>query len=676
MASDLHSRSASFSHKSPLTKDQSLRSASLGPSALFTKESLNFFSNEKSLPASSDEDQHHDLHEPLDIVGALNTLQLDEELAEPQELRPKNSKSNIAAEGTISSEDRSQQSIPPMMQAQDTLTPNPPPSGTFVGIPSSLNNPALTPSTTWGTNFVPLSAPPFAYSNPQFSTDAAMLIAPFHLPDDKKSPILLDSTKSNIRISQDSRMPHFGGILDSLYVFDNLRPKDYEEARNGDGAEPTTSNAGAYGPGLDVFETQGGTYLKPANFWNQTQAIRHLNDQVPEYPEYRGQTAHRTGNVQNDNMNHANDNNYGHYNRRYNQFSSGVNVHRKMHHNRRKGEDAAKFVNAKLEDFTGSIYFLCKDQHGCRFLQRQLDLGKKAPRTKNEAPRNEIVATMIFNEIYLKIVELMVDPFGNYLIQKLFENVSVAQRLVLVKNAANDFIRIALDPHGTRALQKLLECPLTSEESAIIIKSLLPYVVSLSRDLNGNHVVQKCLQKLGAEENQFVFDAASAHCVEIATHRHGCCVLQRCLDHGSARQRKQLSLEVAAVALELLLDPFGNYVVQYVLSRGDEESVAMILEQIRANFVRLAMHKFGLNVIEKVLRILKLSDAVLDVVMQHETQFPAMLNDAYGNYVLQTSLDVASAGDLARLAGSLQPYLATIKNTPHGRRIISKIQNI
>ncbi|OBA22719.1 ARM repeat-containing protein [Metschnikowia bicuspidata var. bicuspidata NRRL YB-4993] len=364
-------------------------------------------------------------------------------------------------------------------------------------------------------------------------------------------------------------------------------------------------------------------------------------------------------------------------NRRNNHhMNGGVNIHRKMHNsNRRKGDDASKYANAKLEDFTGQIYSLCKDQHGCRFLQRQLDLGGETS-SGDKSLSKDVAATMIFNELYLKIVELMIDPFGNYLIQKLFESVSADQRLILVKNAAPDFIRIALDPHGTRALQKLVECISTPEESRIVIESLCPHVVSLSRDLNGNHVVQKCLQRLKPEDNQFIFDTASMHCGQIATHRHGCCVLQRCLDHGNSRQRRQLSLKVAEISTNLSLDPFGNYVVQYVLTRGDEKSISMILDHILSHIVSLSLHKFGSNVIEKSLRINHLTDTVIDVLLRNQKQFSLLLNDPYGNYVLQTSLDVASPADLAKLAASLQPFLPNIKNTPHGRRILTKIQNI
>ncbi|ODQ79263.1 hypothetical protein BABINDRAFT_37861 [Babjeviella inositovora NRRL Y-12698] len=342
-----------------------------------------------------------------------------------------------------------------------------------------------------------------------------------------------------------------------------------------------------------------------------------------------------------------------------------MNVHRRQN-SKRKGEDASKFVNAQLADFAGDLYLLCKDQHGCRFLQRQLDAD------------DAVVALMIFNEIYLHIVELMTDPFGNYLIQKLFEKVSGAQRVILVKNAAPQFIRIALDPHGTRALQKLVECITTDEESAIVIAALATHIVSLSRDLNGNHVVQKCLQKLKPADNQFIFDAAATNCIEIATHRHGCCVLQRCLDNGSPEQCKQLSTVVAAHCLQLSLDPFGNYVVQYVLFKGDMESVATIVKAIRSDIVNLSLHKFGSNVIEKSLR----SDngfiprQLIEELLEHKQDMSKMLHDAFGNYVLQTSLDVCNKEDFDKLSAILKPLLPNVRNTPHGRRISARIQNV
>lgn len=74
-----------------------------------------------------------------------------------------------------------------------------------------------------------------------------------------------------------------------------------------------------------------------------------------------------------------------------------------------------------------------------------------------------------------------------------------------------------------------------------MIVALEPNVVALIKDLNGNHVIQKCLHKLSPEHNQFIYDTVSQHCIEVASHKHGCCVYQRCIDHAVQSQKVKLN---------------------------------------------------------------------------------------------------------------------------------------
>jgi hypothetical protein len=54
-----------------------------------------------------------------------------------------------------------------------------------------------------------------------------------------------------------------------------------------------------------------------------------------------------------------------------------------------------RFAGIVLEDLVGEIYPLCKDQHGCRYLQKKLE------------EKNEQYIGMIFNEVFGHFVELM-----------------------------------------------------------------------------------------------------------------------------------------------------------------------------------------------------------------------------------------------------------------------------
>ena len=237
-----------------------------------------------------------------------------------------------------------------------------------------------------------------------------------------------------------------------------------------------------------------------------------------------------------------------------------------------------------------------------------------------------------------------------------------------------ELVSVALNTHGTRAVQKLVETLRTPEQVALATEALKPGVVTLIKDLNGNHVIQRCLQRLGPEDNQFVYDAARKCCVEIATHRHGCCVLQRCIDHAADGQRRALVQEIAAQALVLSQDPFGNYVVQYILDLSLPWANAEVMMRLAGNYAELSMQKFSSNVVEKCL---KLADASLEehrnVVVREIMTSPLLdrlLMDPYGNYVVQSTLSVTKGALHSELVDRIRPHLPLIKNSPFGKRIL------
>lgn len=87
---------------------------------------------------------------------------------------------------------------------------------------------------------------------------------------------------------------------------------------------------------------------------------------------------------------------------------------------------------------------------------------------------------------------------------------------------------------------------LASLKIETLITALSPNVVKLIKDINGNHVIQKCLNKLSFQDKQFIYDAVSKSCVQVATHRHGCCVLQRCIDFSADNQKVSNTIHQSA----------------------------------------------------------------------------------------------------------------------------------
>ena len=348
---------------------------------------------------------------------------------------------------------------------------------------------------------------------------------------------------------------------------------------------------------------------------------------------------------------------YAHYGRSQDGLQRGGSSGRRMN-----TAEEARFNNIPLAEYSGRLYELCKDQHGCRYLQRKLE------------DRNPEQTQHIFLETRPHIIELMTDPFGNYLCQKLFEHCSDDQRTALINTASPSLVPIALNQHGTRALQKMIEFVNTEVQVDTIINSLSERVVELVQDLNGNHVVQKCLTRLGAPGCQFIYDAVGKHCVIVGTHRHGCCVLQRCIDHATGHQRAQLIARITANAFSLVQDPYGNYVVQYILDLDEAMFTKPLCLAFNENVCSLSKQKFSSNVIEKCLRTADFETKRLMIdEMLRGNELEKMLRDSFANYVIQTAMDHADAETKIRIIDHVRPILPAIKQTPHGRRIAGKI---
>ncbi|XP_062209143.1 putative pumilio homolog 7, chloroplastic [Phragmites australis] len=308
----------------------------------------------------------------------------------------------------------------------------------------------------------------------------------------------------------------------------------------------------------------------------------------------------------------------------------------------------------------GYIYFMAKDQNGCRILQQKFEEGKHH-------------VDVIFEGIIDHIGELMIDSFANYLVQKMLDVCDEKQRLRIIAVLTEDplkLLRISLNTHGTRAVQKLIETVRSRKQILLIISALQPGFMHLVNDLNGNHVIQKCLTNFGAEENKFIFEAAATHCYDMAIHRHGCCVLQRCISSARGGYQAKLIAEICAHGFEHAQDPFGNYVVQYVLGLKIPSANAHLASQFEGRYVHLSKQKVSSNVVEKCLKFFSDDDkAVIVRELIKGSHFEQLLQDPYANYVIYTAL-LHTRGHLNNiLVEAIHPHEEALRTSPCCKRI-------
>ncbi|XP_034898126.1 pumilio homolog 12 [Populus alba] len=314
------------------------------------------------------------------------------------------------------------------------------------------------------------------------------------------------------------------------------------------------------------------------------------------------------------------------------------------------------------EDLSGKVVALAKDPYGCKFLQKLIE----------SATREQI--NMLFYEVIGYVGGLIVDPFGNYVVQKLVEVLSEEQRTGILRMLTRtDFqlVRICLDVHGTRVVQKLLNCITNPQQVSIVVSALSLGAVALITDSNGHHVIQHFVKHFSTEDNKYILKQVAENCFGIATNKSGCCVLQRCVEYSEGEARDRLLAEIIANALLLAEDHYGNYVVQHILKLKLPEITENLLAQFKGSYMALSCNKYGSNVVESCLlttREEQSTQIILELLGNPLASI--LLVDPFGNFVIQKALSVSQGQVQRYLVALIQMNAQKMRSNIYGQKVL------
>lgn len=247
--------------------------------------------------------------------------------------------------------------------------------------------------------------------------------------------------------------------------------------------------------------------------------------------------------------------------------------------------------------------------------------------------------------------ELMVDLYGNYLCQTLFHTCSADQRLLLLNALRGSLVSVAYHSRGTHALQNLIAMTNLKEEENVYRDEYKEKIVSMSKDVNSSHVVQRLLANVS--NKYFVVREIMGHVKELAIDKFGVCVLKKCCND------PQIMSEVLGDALVLIQHPYGNYVVQCILHIWKEEVAYDFASSIQGRVTQLCLQKYSSNVIEKALKIDYIRDCIVKELL-NEDKIKDLIGNQYGCYVLRTLASVCPSKDRPLVLESVNKSLANI----------------
>ena len=315
-----------------------------------------------------------------------------------------------------------------------------------------------------------------------------------------------------------------------------------------------------------------------------------------------------------------------------------------------------------LNDLIKNSDIICKDQTGCRLLQKKID----------EQPE---ISLKILNVCFEKIIEIITDSFGNYLVQKLYDYMNEEKFLQLIALIKFDIYHICVNSFGTRAIQKLIDYLNNDNLINNFINMIKPIVKGIIVDINGSHILLKLVDMKNKYVNKVIFDEIKENILPIAMHKHGCCVLQKCIEKINNDDKSKIIECLINNCEVLIIDQCGNYIIQYIISLKNEKINERIVSVLIKKLEEYSKQKFSSNVVEKILECCsnKICQKIIDVLKSNENIIISILFDKFGNYVLQKALQRADEPTQHLILGVMAPKLYKLKNYSFGYKLYSKL---
>ncbi|VDK68410.1 unnamed protein product [Litomosoides sigmodontis] len=312
---------------------------------------------------------------------------------------------------------------------------------------------------------------------------------------------------------------------------------------------------------------------------------------------------------------------------------------------------AKAFTEYLLE--TGKIGIYAIDKRGSRFLQKVFVTGDSVIRQK-------LADYFLKMDIFINLCD---DIFANFFLQKLIEEVQNDQQTTIYSFLEMNLITLSRGRYSCRVVQKAFECFDIAKRLSLIEK-LDGSEKDLSLDQNANHVIQKilsCVPFHGYNGIVSKYIESADVLNEVVTNKYGCRIIQLSIEKLEVEVAK--STESAALLLERLVSmlledcwsysshQYANYVIQHIItSNALEKHRNAVICGLLSNLLSMSQEKYASHVVERALQHAppKLLHAMMTEIFdgyecdqQGHDALDVLLFDQFGNYVIQTMLDIS-----------------------------------
>ncbi|TVY53600.1 Meiotic coiled-coil protein 2 [Lachnellula cervina] len=307
------------------------------------------------------------------------------------------------------------------------------------------------------------------------------------------------------------------------------------------------------------------------------------------------------------------------------------------------------------------------DQQASIFLQQKLKVGTTEQKFD------------IVEAIVAQAYPLMVNRFGNFLVQRCFEHGTTEQVNKIAEAIRGNTLNLSMDAFGCHVVQKAFDS-VPEEYKAIMVHELLRRIPETVIHRYACHVWQKLFELRWTESPpqimKYVNESLRGMWHEVALGETGSLVVQNIFENCLEEDKRPCIEEVLASIDIVAHGQFGNWCIQHICEHGAPADRSRAIDHVIRYASEYSMDQFASKVVEKCLKIggVDFLGRYLDRVCEGRLDRPRIplidiASDQYGNYLIQYILTHSNPQHREIVAQHIRKHMVSLRGSKFGSRV-------
>ncbi|CAI4212507.1 unnamed protein product [Parascedosporium putredinis] len=308
------------------------------------------------------------------------------------------------------------------------------------------------------------------------------------------------------------------------------------------------------------------------------------------------------------------------------------------------------------------------DQQASIFLQQKLKVGTSEQKYA------------IIDAIASQAYPLIVNRFGNFLIQRCFEHGTPDQVARIAEAIRGNTVKLSMDPFGCHVVQKAFDA-VTEDYKTVMVHELLQQIPETVIHRYACHVWQKLFELRWVESPPqimaYVNEALIGMWHEVALGETGSLVVQNIFENCREEDKRPCVEEVLANIDLVAHGQFGNWCIQHICEHGAPADRGRAVDHVIRYAMEYSLDQFASKVVEKCLKVggNQFCQRYLDQITKRDDDRPRLpiidiSADQYGNYLIQWIINNSQDPQhVETVVAHIRKHMVSLRGSKFGSRV-------